>query len=180
DVEAERLPFANEQLATVPRLALDVVARRRRRQRVRGRRGRGIEEAEEGRLPRRAIAAGGARALERDVDRREGARPRHAPFAERQVERPALNESLEDGLVDALGVDASAEVEQVPERTGLARLEHRLERRPTQAADGAEPEADLRTERVLRALHAPPQLLVALRVRVDDLEVGVALVDVGR
>ena len=77
-------------------------------------------------------------------------RARDAARGERGVERAALDERFEHALVDALGVDARREVEEVGERPAfLARLEQRLERRLAEAAHRAEPEADLRPARVL-------------------------------
>ena len=67
-----------------------------------------------------------------------------------RVEGAALHERLEDGLVHALGVDARGEVEEIVEGAALLRASKtRLERRAAEPAHRAEPEADLRSERVL-------------------------------
>jgi hypothetical protein len=70
---------------------------------------------------------------------------------------PHCTSDSKHALVDAARIDALREVEQIAERPAvLARLEHRLERALPDAADGAEPEADLlEIQRVARG-ESPP------------------------
>ena len=143
----------------------------------------GVEQAEHVGLTALAIAARGAASLERDLDRGERGGARDAARHERRVECSALDERFEHALVDALGVDARREVEEIGERSAfLACLEERFERRLAETAHGAEAEADLRAARILRDRGAIAALapLVARGMRVDHLEIDVALVDVRR
>ena len=97
---------------------------------------------------------------------------------------PHCDERLEDALVDPLRVDARREVEEIVERPAFLcalRAAPRAPRRRARARRRARSGSAGRTRSFATACaRRTRDLLVAVRVRVDDLEVDVALVDVGR
>src|SRR5690606_14953423 len=104
-----------------------------------------LEHAEQGRLAAGTIAARRPRSLERAVERREGAGATDTHLAQDGAEGATLHQRLEHPLVQALGIDARGEVEEVRERASLApHFEHALERRAADASHRTESEADLR------------------------------------
>src|SRR6266567_9305835 len=72
--------------------------------------------------------------LQRGTNRREQARP---PLVDR-VERAGTDQRLDRAPVDGALVDAAAELEQIDKRSGLARLDDRLDRRLPGPLDAAE------------------------------------------
>jgi hypothetical protein len=113
DVEAERLALAHQGFATIPRVAHGVVASGR----LGALRCARVEEAEHVGLAALAVSGSGTAALECGLDAGKSARAVHALSREHGVERAALDEGLEHALVDALGVHARAEVEEIGERS---------------------------------------------------------------
>src|SRR4051812_31048150 len=89
----------------------------------------GAEQSEQVGLPRGAVAARAAAALERAIDPRKGSCAIDAHARERDVEGAALHQRLQHALVDALRIDARGEVEHVLELTvAIACLEDRFQR----------------------------------------------------
>ena len=151
DVKPEGLLLTHERLPQIPRLDLSIVLESSERPGAIGGflRARLGEESEHVGLAAFAIATGAAGSLEGAFDGAERPRPGNPTAEERSVERAALDEGFENTLVHAARVDPLGEVKKVGERpTRVTCLEDRVERGLPNAADRAQPEADLRIEEV--------------------------------